>query len=329
MSNQQVNVGVIGVGAMGQHHARVYEELPETNLVGVFDVDGDAAAEVASDHGTKAYQKDELLAQVDAVSLAVPTQYHYDEALTCIEAGVGLLIEKPVVEEPSRGRELARKARDAGVQIQVGHIERFNPAIRTLENIIPDLDIIAVKTERLGPPPSREIEDSAVIDLMIHDLDIVMSLLDEKPATVASAGVDGNRHATALLEFDSNVVATLTASRLTQRKVRRLEITATECLVEVDYLDQSIDIHRHSLPEYIEDNGDVRYRHESIIERPTVSNGEPLKKELRSFATAVRDGTDPPVTIEDGIRAVELASEVEEMALEKKYAKPEATPNHD
>lgn len=329
MTTNQIDVGVIGVGSMGKHHARVYEELPEANLVGVFDVNENAAADVADEYATDALEKETLLEQSDAVSIAVPTQYHYNEALECINAGVGILVEKPVVENPARGRELAHKAESAGVQVQVGHVERFNPAVIALEKIIQNLDIIAVKAERLGPPPERDIQDSAVIDLMIHDLDIVMSLLNEKPTTVSSAGVERNRHATALLEFESGPIANLTASRMTQRKVRRLEITAADCLVEVDYLNQSVDIHRHSVPEYIENNGDIRYRHESIIERPTVSTGEPLKEEIKSFVMAVRDGTEPAVTIEDGIRAIELALEIERTALSKSEANQEVALNDD
>jgi len=132
------------------------------------------------------------------------------------------------------------------------------------------MTVLSINAERLGPPPSREIHDSAVLDLMIHDIDIVLSLVDSEPIEVHGAGVRDNRHATATITFDSGVIANLTASRLTQRKVRKLTITAEECLVEVDYMDQSIEIHRRSIPEYIETNGNVRFRHESIIERPTV-----------------------------------------------------------
>lgn len=316
-----VDVGVIGVGSMGEHHARVYNELPDTRLVGVSDADRASAETVATSYATDVLSKETLLKEVDAVSLVVPTESHFDEAVSCFEQDVGVLIEKPVVGDPDRGWELARYAAMADVPVQVGHIERFNPAVSAVAEIIPDMDIISVRAERLGPPPDRQISDSAVIDLMIHDLDIVRSLLGEEPETIASAGVNENRHATALLEFESDVIATLTASRMTQRKVRRLEITTTDCLIEVDYINQSIDIHRHSVPEFIEDNGDVRYRHESIIERPTITNEEPLKAELRAFAGAVRDGTEPEVTIEDGIRALDLAQRIEDKATERPASK--------
>jgi len=224
---------------------------------------------------------EDLLASVDAVSIAVPTAYHHDVATRCIDAGVAMLIEKPIVEDPEIGRKLQSEARAAGVPIQVGHIERFNPAVRTLEELIDDLSIVSISTKRLGPPPEREIGDSAVLDLMIHDVDVVLSLLDAEPTAIRSSGVNGNRHAAALLEFDSGTMASLTASRLTQRKVRTLEVIAEECLVELDYIDQSIEIHRQSIPEYVANNGDIRFRHESLIERPHISNEEPLRAETR------------------------------------------------
>jgi predicted dehydrogenase len=228
-----------------------------------------------------------------------------------LAAGVAPLIEKPVVTDRSKGKKLQALRDEAGLPVQVGHIERFNPAISALEDVLDGMTVLSINAERLGPPPSREIHDSAVLDLMIHDIDIVLSLVDSEPIEVHGAGVRDNRHATATITFDSGVIANLTASRLTQRKVRKLTITAEECLVEVDYMDQSIEIHRRSIPEYIETNGNVRFRHESIIERPTVKNGEPLKQELQAFLTAVETGSEPIVTIEDGLKALELAQTIE------------------
>jgi len=310
-SERQLHVGVIGVGSMGKNHARVYGGLPAANLVGVFDVEEDRATAVASEYGASPMGLEDLLASVDAVSIAVPTAYHHDVATRCIDAGVAMLIEKPIVEDPEIGRKLQSEARAAGVPIQVGHIERFNPAVRTLEELIDDLSIVSISTKRLGPPPEREIGDSAVLDLMIHDVDVVLSLLDAEPTAIRSSGVNGNRHAAALLEFDSGTMASLTASRLTQRKVRTLEVIAEECLVELDYIDQSIEIHRQSIPEYVANNGDIRFRHESLIERPHISNEEPLRAELASFIEAVASNEPPQVTIGDGITALEIAQRIE------------------
>jgi len=146
---------------------------------------------------------------------------------------------------------------------------------------------------------------------MIHDIDIVLSLFDATPVSVSGSGTRGGKHTSALLEFEDDRMASLTASRKTQRKVRTLEITAEECFIEVDYLDQSIEIHRNSVPEYIEENGDVRFTHESIVERPVVQNAEPLRKELESFITAVETGSTPEVSVTDGLDALSVALEIE------------------
>ncbi|MFP8956773.1 Gfo/Idh/MocA family oxidoreductase [Natrialbaceae archaeon A-CW3] len=310
-AQEPIDVGVIGVGTMGQHHARVYDSLPTANLVGVYDLDVEHAREVADRYNATATDLRSLLEQVDAVSVAVPTPYHYNTVTSCLDANVAALVEKPVVGTLEDGERLKAAVRKADVPVQVGHIERFNPAVQALSEIIPDLSVIGVKAERLGPPPKRELSDNAVLDLMIHDIDVVCSLLGESPATVDSAGVADNKHATALMKFDSGTIASLTASRLTQRKVRRLEITAESCLIELDYLDQSIQIHRQSVPEYVQQNGGVRFTHESIVEHPRVPNEEPLRNELESFLETVATETSPEVTIEDGLTALEIATQID------------------
>lgn len=307
---------MVGVGSMGRHHARVYSELPGVNLVGVFDVDDEQARKVAEDHATRPMSRDALLRAADVASIAVPTPFHADLAGQCIDYGVDVLVEKPFVDDPEVGRELLDRADEAGVTVQVGHVERFNPAIRALSDFVADLDVIAVEAQRLGPPPEgRQLDESAVLDLMIHDVDVAFAVLDDDPEVVCAHGVRSNEYATAQLEF-GDVVASFKASRVTQQRVRKLAITAEECRVNVDYEDRSVEIHRHSLPEYIEDNGDVRYRHESIVERPTVETGEPLKNQLESFVTAATTDAEPVVSGEDGLRVLEVAREIDQVATD-------------
>ena len=309
-----VRAGVIGVGSMGRNHARVYSELPGVELVGVSDRDRQRAATVAGQYGTEPLPFEDLLDATDVASIAVPTAAHYPVATACIDAGVHALIEKPFVAEPEEGRDLIRRADEAGVTLQVGHVERFNPAVIALQDVVSDLDVIAISARRLGPPRDRAIGDSAVLDLMTHDIDVVLSLLDAEVESVEAVGVRENAHAAAHLTFDDGTVAELTASRVTQQKIRRLAVTARDCRVNVDYAGQSVDIHRHSMPEYIEADGDLRYRHESIVERPTVQNGEPLKKELASFVECATTGEEPVVTAEDGLRVLEVAQEIDDLA---------------
>ncbi len=308
-----VRAGVIGVGAMGENHARVYSELPNTNLVGVFDLDDDQATRVADVYGSDTLSIDTLLEQCEIVTVAVPTSAHVDIVSTCLDAGVHVLVEKPIAETVERGRELQKRAAESGLVLQVGHIERFNPAVETVAEIIDDLDVIAIEAERLGPPIDRTDPDDVILDLMIHDVDVVDSLIDGHPEPVSASGTADGQYATATIRYD-DVIASLTASRVTQKKVRRLTITARECLVEVDYLQQTVLLHRDSYPEYVTDDGWRRYRHESVVERPRIENGEPLRSELESFVEAARNGKEPVVSAADGLRALETVGEIERMA---------------
>lgn len=309
-----IDVGVIGVGSMGRHHARVYQELPATTLVGVADADVEAATNVAADYDTTAYSTETLLDAVDAVSIAVPTPYHFETAMSALRNDVHVLVEKPIVDTPSEGRALIEFARERDLVLQVGHVERFNPAVEALTDIVPDLDVLAVDARRLGPPVDRELETSPVLDLMIHDIDVLLSLLDEDASVLSATATAEGQYVTAAVGF-GDVLGTLTASRVTRRKVRELTITARECQVHVDYISRSVQIHRRSLPEYVEANGDLRYRHENVVEHPTVENGEPLKRELAAFAATIEAGTKPVVTGTDGLEALTIAHEIETAAL--------------
>lgn len=311
MSRTPIRVGVVGVGSMGRHHTRVYRELSGAELVGLADADEQRAANLAAEFETSAYTRTELFERVDAVSIAVPTQYHYEVARAALLADVHVLVEKPFVADYSEGRDLIRVAEERDLVVQVGHVERFNPAVVTLSEIAADLDVIAIEAQRLGPPLDREIGDSVALDLMIHDIDILLSLVDSPVADVSAIGARDNQYIAATLRFENGVVGDLTASRVTQQKVRRLSLTAAECRVNVDYIDHTVEIHRSSMPEYVEADGSIRYRNASVVERPTVENGEPLKHELAAFVTAVRDGTEPVVTGEDGLRALEIANRID------------------
>ena len=305
--------GVIGVGSMGRHHARVYRELPEVDLVGVYDADHDRAREVADEHGTKPLSLDGLVETADVVSIVVPTQYHREMAERAIEAGTDILVEKPLAPDAEEARAIVDAAEEADVTLQVGHIERFNPAVRAVAEFADELDIIAVEAQRQGPPVEDREVGGVVTDLMIHDIDVIAAMVDREVTDVQANGTstdDGN-YVTAVLTFDDDTVATLTASRVTAKKVRELAVTAEDCRVDVDYTSQDVTITRRTDPEYVAADDGLRFRSETLVERPTVNNGEPLKKELASFVEAAREGATPVVTGEDGLRAVELADRVQ------------------
>jgi len=247
--------------------------------VGVADTNWEQAKTIAAKHGTRPLNRATLLKAVDAVSVVVPTQYHASVVREAFDADTHVLAEKPFVDDPAEGREPLALAAEKDLRLQVGHIERFNPAVRAPMDVLPEMDVLAVDARRLGPPVDRENTDSVVNDLMIHDLDVMLSLFDTEVDQVFAAGIRGEPHATATLQLNNGVLGTLTASRITHQKIRKLEVTGRDCRVTVDYLTQSVRIHRHSLPEYIESDGDVRYRSESVVERPQVNNGEPLQEE--------------------------------------------------
>ncbi|AQL44637.1 oxidoreductase (plasmid) [Halorientalis sp. IM1011] len=317
-------VGVVGVGSMGQNHARAYRELPDTKLMGVSDADASRARELAAEYDTTYRELPDLLSVCDAVSVAVPTAYHYEVARQCIEADVDVLVEKPFVEEIENGRRLVDYADERDVVLQVGHIERFNPAVQALLDLVSNLDVIAVDAHRLGPPVDRQIDESAVLDLMIHDIDVLLAMFDENVAHVDAVGNRDARYASANVRFESGVVGQLTASRITQEKVRELTVSATDCRVTLDYIDQCIEITRRSAPEYVREDGSVTHRHERVVEELSIENREPLKAELDAFVTASRTGEDPPVTGEDGIEALELTDTIERLAerSEEEPARP-------
>ncbi len=308
---------------MGHHHARIYNQLPGVELVGVSDVDEERARDVAREFETRSLPRTRLLGAVDAVSIAVPTRHHMTAAHEAIDAGTHVLVEKPFVVDPDEGRDLLARADEANLFVQVGHVERYNPAIIALRDVLADAEPLAVAARRQGPPVDRDDAASVVFDLMIHDIDIVLSMTDASVTNVSASRVPDRNHVIAQLEFEDGLVATLTASRITQERIRELSITAEDCQINVDYMDQSVEMHRHSLPEYITTNGDVRFRHESVIERPTIESGEPLNNELSAFVSAVEDGTEPRPNGHDGIRAVEIATQVEEALDPAREAVPE------
>ncbi|MFC7164565.1 Gfo/Idh/MocA family protein [Halospeciosus flavus] len=310
MSDRPLSVGVVGVGSMGRNHARVYGSLPGADLVGVTDEATDRAREVASEYGTEVHSLSALLDRADAVSVAVPTPAHADVVRRCIDAGVDVLVEKPFVADAEVGADLLAAADERNVTVQVGHVERFNPAIDALFDLLDGERPLAVEAHRLGPPLDRDVGDGVVLDLMIHDIDVVLALADAPLASVSASGTADGGYATAQLAFEDGLVATLTASRVTQRKVRTLDVTTRDRLFEVDYTDQTLQAHRHSRPEYESSDGDVHYRHESVTERPLIASDEPLKRELSSFVDTVEEAGDPRVSGQDALRAVQLAQRI-------------------
>lgn len=310
------NVGVVGVGSMGASHTRVLSSLSHLcALGGVYDADGVVSREVAARYRTTSVDRlEDLLAGVDAVSLAVPTSAHYETACQIIDQGKHILIEKPIAATSEQGRDLVARARAKGVVLQVGHVERFNPAVGLLPDILEDKQIVALDFRRMSPYSSRALDTDVVSDLMIHDIDILNSLLPVPKLRVEAAGTapasgQWADYVVATLCHDGGVIATFTASRVTEQKIRTLCITTLEAYIELDYLERRILVSRATHPHF--SNSGTSYRQENIIEKVYVPNREPLVAEIEDFLKCIHSGDDPLVTGDDGVAALETVERIQ------------------
>ena len=299
-------VGVIGVGHLGQHHARVYTELLDARLVGIVDRDEERAHLIGENLGVPAYSTmEELIARQapDAVSIVVPTSLHFDVARTAMEAGIHVLVEKPVTTRPDEAEELLKLAAKKDLVLQVGHIERFNSAVRYISQTVHTP--IYLESKRIGPFSPRINDVGVVLDLMIHDIDIVLSLVSSPIARIAATGrcvhTDHEDIADAQITFENGVMAHILVSRVSEKKQRQLDIMEPQRHITVNYETQTVQINRCVR----DSNGQTE-----ILETPIFPKSEPLKLELAHFIGCVRERRQPLVGIRDGKRALEVAIEV-------------------
>jgi predicted dehydrogenase len=300
-----LRVGVIGVGHLGRHHARILSSLPGARLVGVVDKIGGRAAEIATVNRTEAstdYR--DLLGEVDAVTIAVPTELHREIALPFLEAGVPVLVEKPMTRSLGEADDLIAAAAKANVTLAVGHTERFNPAVAAARERLTDPRFIEV--HRLGTFPERSLDIDVVFDLMIHDLDVVLSLVKSDVDSIEAVGVPvltGRVDiANARLRFANGCIANLTASRISRDRVRKIRFFQPMAYLSIDYATQKVELWRLVKGQNGEpsiEGGDV-----------DVANEEPLKRELADFVDAIVSRRAPVVTGQDGRRALALAEAI-------------------
>ena len=303
MSPQRV--GVVGVGSLGQHHARVLASLPEADLVGVFDRNPERAAVIAARHSCRAFPELETLIQaVDAVTVAVPTLDHASVASRVLEAGRHALVEKPMTATLAEADGLIALARERGVLLQAGHIERFNPALDVLRKnvLVPRF----IEVHRLGEFSGRSLDIDVVLDLMIHDLDIVLSLDASEVVQVDAVGVPVLTPrvdiANARLRFASGLIANLTASRVSYEKVRKFRVFAPRTYVSLDFAARKGEIYR--LVDRADGQPDIQ------IEAASAPEEEPLRRQLEAFLSSVREGRPAIVSGEDGRRTLALAHRI-------------------
>lgn len=302
MSN--VRIGVIGVGHLGQHHARLLASMQGVELVGICDINRARADEIGAKFGAPALgDSRDLLGRVDAVTVAVPTVAHLDVALPFLQAGVATLIEKPIAPSVADADRLVDAAERGGAMLATGHTERFNPAVAAALPIISEPRFIEI--HRLGTFPERSLDIDVIFDLMIHDLDLLLSVVRSEVTGIEAVGVNVLTPkadiANARLRFASGCIANVTASRISRERVRKARFFQNDAYVSIDYAAQELEVFR------LVKNGPRPIIHGGKVE---VATEEPLRRELADFVEAVSSGRRPGVTGRDGRLALELATRV-------------------
>ncbi|MSQ58882.1 MAG: Gfo/Idh/MocA family oxidoreductase [Betaproteobacteria bacterium] len=302
-----LRAAVIGAGYLGKFHARKYAQLPGCTLAGVVDADPARAREIAAEHNTQAYTDfRELLDRIDVASIVVPTDAHFAVARACLEAGVHILVEKPVTRTLEEARTLVALAQDKGLVFQVGHLERFNPAIQAVREQI--FQPLFIESERLAVFKPRGTDVNVVLDLMIHDIDLILSIVKSDVTEVRSSGfkvlTPAVDIATARIEFANGCVANVSSSRVSQQSVRKLRIFQPDSYLSID----CENFHVRSVRKAPGEAGDVIPRVQQEEQR--FEKADPLLAEIESFLNAVTSETEPLVSGNDGRRALEVALKV-------------------
>ena len=310
---KRIRAVVVGVGSMGRNHARVLSAMEDVELVGVVDSAEGSAAAVAKATGTVAFTDLESLPEVDFAVVAVPTVAHMPVAETLIQRGVSVLVEKPLAPLPEDADRLVDLAARHGVLLATGHIERFNPVVSALTRLVREPRLM--QFSRLSPYTPR-IRESIVFDLMVHDLDLACLFAGGRPQHVSAGGVvvlsDTLDAASAVLTFSNGCVASVTSSRITQDKVRRISISETERFFDADCLRQELSVKRETRGEFTAGAG---YQQASVVEIPYLDRrAEPLALELRNVIDAIRGSAELQVDGSAGADAVRLARAVEVLA---------------
>ncbi|MBW1708673.1 MAG: Gfo/Idh/MocA family oxidoreductase [Deltaproteobacteria bacterium] len=304
--NKVIKVGVAGVGYLGRYHAEKYKAIPGVDLVGVADVEPERAEAVAANLGVKPFfDSQELIGRVDAISVVVPTKYHYEVARPFLKQGVHVMLEKPITRTLEEADSLIELAEKNNLVLQVGHLERFNPAFKTVSSMI-DTPLF-IEASRISSFPERGTDVDVVLDLMIHDLDIVLNLVGNRPVSVQAVGAPVvTNHvdiANARLEFDSGCVANLTASRISDKTLRKSRIFQKDAYFSIDYGERQVMVARRSAE-------GPSGKPETTTQELTVPSGDSLEDELRSFINSVANRSAPLVSGEDGRRALALALQI-------------------
>ena len=308
-----VKAGVIGVGRMGKYHVGILSELPEVELVAVVDTEPKSRQVIEENYGTPGFQNyQDIFGKVDVAVVAVPTGLHYPIAKDLLNAGIHVLLEKPCANNLDHARELFKIAEERGLTLHIGHVERFNGAVQELHKIVKSP--IFVECKRMGPYTDRIKDDGVVLDIMIHDIDIILNLIKSKVVKThvlgASVFSDKDDLVNAQLEFENGCIANIIASRASQNPVRTLSITQRDSFVVLDYTDQEIYVHKKSSSEHQVSKDSLTYKQESLVERIFVHKDNPLKLELKHFLDCAANGSPRQVAVDSELYSLEIALDI-------------------
>ena len=306
----KVRIGVVGVGRMGTYHANVLASMnQEIDFGGIYDIDEARSHYFAERYNTYTYQSmEDLLDEVDAICIAVPTKLHYEVAKRALAADVHTLVEKPISSTIEEAADLIRIAKERNLMFQVGHVERFKGAVVELRKIVENPYL--VEARRLSPWIEKDWDTGVILDLMIHDIDIVLSLIKSEVAAIDCMGrrlrSGFEDIATAVLQFKNGTIANITASRLSETRIRTMSISQDKAFIALDFESQNIDIYRGASASFFVSQKEITYKQESFVERVKVQKENALKEELQHFIDCILGRTEPIVSGEDDIKTLDI-----------------------
>jgi predicted dehydrogenase len=321
---KKLKIAVIGTGHLGNFHIKLLKEIENCELTGIYDKDIIRAKEIGTANQVRVFETiDELLDAASAVSIVTSTTAHYETGKICLESGKNVFIEKPITSEIIQAEELVKIAKEKNVKLQVGHIERFNPALLSLDKY--NLDPKFIQSDRLAQFNPRGIDVAVVHDLMIHDIDIILSLINSPVKNIQASGVavvsDNIDIANARLEFENGAVANVTASRISQKKMRKMRMFQRDAYITLDFTSGTSEIYRLIKPEEYDPVKSISYgimgvgenKKAVVYEQPEQKEINALKYELELFINSVLENKEPVVSGEDGLKALIVA----EMIIKK------------
>jgi len=312
-----LKIGVIGTGHLGKFHLNNWMEIEGVTVAGFCDTDDAIAKAVSEKYKIKRFSSpEELLDHVDAVDIVAPTTYHYELCAMALRKGKHVFVEKPLANTPDEAKALLKLVKESNVKFQVGHIERFNPAFVSLgDNAV---DPMFIEVHRLAQFNPRGTDVSVILDLMIHDIDIILHLVKSNVSYISANGVavmsDTPDIANVRIEFDNGCVANLTASRISMKKMRKMRIFRKDAYIGVDFLEKKTEIIKQNMPGdrnvFTFDIDTAKGKKTIAISNPAVPEMNAMKEELTAFKNAIENNTDTPVTVLDGFRAMDIAHQI-------------------